>query len=149
MSFPLLQGIELLTQVQLALHSDNETRINTASDVLQEFINLSTEALHRSILLVLKFRDISQRMKDEAKLLRDAAHMEALNRMKEYEQKIKDDANKCKEECEHDENMKSLCEAANKMREEAQRLRYSTQKIYDDALKINEHDTNIQISIDN
>jgi 5'-deoxynucleotidase YfbR-like HD superfamily hydrolase len=133
MSFPLLQGIELLTQVQLALRSDNDTRKNTASDVLQEFIHLSTEALHRSNELAIKFRDLSQHMINEAKLLRDAAHVEALNRMKEYEQKIKDDANKCKEVSEHDETIKNLCEAANKMREEAHKLRdTSSQKITDD-----------------
>lgn len=135
MSFPLLQAIELLSQVQLALHSGDETRKKTACDVLQDFIVLSTDAVNRSNELALKFRNISQNMKDEAQLLRDAAHIEALNRMKEYEQKIKNDANKCKEDNEHDETMKKLRDVANRMREEAQRLRDSTN---DHSHKIND-----------
>lgn len=133
MSFPLLQGIELLSQVQLALHSDNETRKNTASEMLQEFIVLSTEALHRSGQLALTFRELSQKMIDEAQLLRDAAHIEALNRMKVFEQKIKEDANTCKEHAEHDDTIQKLRDAAQKMREEAHKLRdTSSQKITDD-----------------
>lgn len=132
MSFPLLQGIELLSQVQLALHSDNETRKNTASEMLQEFIVLSTDALHRSRELAVTFIELAQKMKDEAQLLRDAAHIEALNRMKEFEQKIKEDANTCKEHAEHNETIQKLRDAAQKMREEAHKLRdTSSQKISD------------------
>ena len=138
MSFPLLQGIELLSQIQLALHSDNETRKNTANEMIQEFIVLSTDALHRSGELALKFRESTQKMIDEALLLRDAAHIEALNRMKEFEQKIKEDANKCKEEAEHDDTIQKLRDAAQKMREEAHRLRDTSQKISDDTQQMND-----------
>lgn len=127
MSFPLLQSTELLSQIQLALNSNNETRKKTASEVLQELIILSTECINYSNEIAIKFRDLTKHMIDEEKLLRDAAHLESLNRMKEYEQKIRDEAHKCKEETEHNETMHKLCEAAKKMRIEAQHLRDSTQ----------------------
>ena len=139
MSFPLIQGIELLHQVQLALHSENETQIKSASEVLQEFINLSTDAVHRSNELALKFREISQRMKDEAKLLRDTTHMEALKRMKEYEQKIKEDACKKKELSEHDEALQRMSDMAQRMREESYRVReIAAQKMSDEIQRMNE-----------
>jgi len=119
MSFPLVQSVELLSLVLQGLYSDNDTQKNTACEVLHEYINLSNDALHFSNELALKFRNISQRMKDEAKLMRDAAHIQALNRMKEYENKIKEDALRAKEENEHYDTLQKMAEIAKKMKEDA------------------------------
>lgn len=129
MSFPLLQAIELLCQVQMGLQSEEDKLKQSAYQALDQFIVLSSDAVLRSGELAQTFRETSQNMRSEALLLKDEKHNELLRRMNEYNQMVKDEEEKIKVNEEHEDLIQQLQENAKRMREQSMQMRDCAQKI--------------------